>query len=130
MSDSWVSKDWTHCPVRMSHTHAFLSQPLERRENETRSLHKHVNKRHCAEERQNLLEATATKCNTNVYNVIYKNRSDRLYSHPRHEGVSGLRRGEVQAQHISRVSVKALEHLTAFNIPQRTRAITTGGQNL
>lgn len=27
MSDSWVSKDWIHCPERMSHTLAFLSQP-------------------------------------------------------------------------------------------------------
>jgi len=27
MSDSWVSKDWTFCPERMSHTFAFLSQP-------------------------------------------------------------------------------------------------------
>uniref|UniRef100_A0A0E9RNH5 Uncharacterized protein n=1 Tax=Anguilla anguilla TaxID=7936 RepID=A0A0E9RNH5_ANGAN len=29
MSDSWVSKDWMHCPERMSHTLAFLSQPPE-----------------------------------------------------------------------------------------------------
>lgn len=30
MSDSWVSKDWIHCPERMSHTLAFLSQPCNK----------------------------------------------------------------------------------------------------
>lgn len=51
-------------------------------------------------------------------------------SHPWHKCVSGLRRGKVQTQHISCVSMETLQHLTALHIPKSTRAVAARRQDL
>jgi len=53
-----------------------------------------------------------------------------LNTHPRDEGVAGLRGRQVQGQDVRRVPVEALQQLAALHVPQRARPITAGRQEL
>lgn len=121
ISDSWVSNDWMHCPERMSHTFAFLSQPWGIRggKKERSSLHNSNSTSVCVRERENSKRAEVFS----ISHVFWK-------SNPRDKGVGGLRGSEVQAKHISCMTVETLEQLPTFHVPQCTRSIATRCQDL